>query len=207
MGLLENVILEDKEIENERLELTDKDSLYFLGSNLTLRHCTIVLKVPASRLHILEGRFIDCVFEVKQELKNHDWSHAFLKGCRFTGRLAGCDFGHRFPLTEGRENGGIEDCDFSESRLDGCRFHGCDPRTLRFPKWPCFTLLDPIGRSRELMSLQWPGTFGSVTIDDLSTQPPSTVALTLFAPSMAKRHETTENELRAVIEKFDCIVY
>ena len=31
--LLEKVFFEDREIENERLELTDKDALYFLGSN------------------------------------------------------------------------------------------------------------------------------------------------------------------------------
>jgi hypothetical protein len=43
-------------------------------------------------------------------------------------------------------------------------------------KWPCFTFLDPIGRSRELSSVQWPGR---------------------IAPE----------ELRAVIEKSDCIVY
>jgi hypothetical protein len=112
MTWLENVIYKDQEIENERLELTDKNSLYYLSTDLTLRHCTLVVKVPASRLIIKQGRFIDCIFEVKQELKNHDWSHAFLKGCRFTGRLSGCDFGHRFPYTEGREHGGIEDCDF-----------------------------------------------------------------------------------------------
>jgi hypothetical protein len=207
MGWLENVIFRNQEIANERLELTDKNSLYYLSTGLTLRHCTVVLKVPASRLLIKEARFIDCVFEVKQELKNHDWSCAFLKGCRFTGRLAGCDFGHRFPLTDGRENGGIEDCDFSEARLDGCRFHGCNPQTLRFPRWPCFTFVDPMRRAPELRHVRWPELFGSVVIEELHTQPPSTMALTYYAPSAAKRFETTEEELRAVIEKFDCIVY
>jgi len=205
--IAKKVFYEDKAIENERLELTDKGSLYFLGRNLTLNNCTLVLKVAARNLLIRNVRFIGCTFEVKQELKNHDWSHAFLRGCRFSGRLSGCDFGHRSPLTPGRENGGIEDCDFSDARLDGCRFHGCDPRRLRFPKWPCFTLLDPIGRARELNSVEWPGTFGSVTVEHLSTQPPSTVAVTLLAPAMAKRHGTTPEELRAVIEKFDCIAY
>ncbi|WP_309894014.1 hypothetical protein [Archangium sp.] len=207
MGWLENVIIEDKEIDNERLELADKNALYFLGSNLTLRQCTVVLKVPASRLHILGVRFIDCTFEVKQELKNHDWSRAFLQGCRFMGRLSGCDFGHRLPLTEGRENGGIEDCDFSEARLDGCRFHGCDPRTLRFPKWPCFTVLDPIGRSRELNSAPWPGSFLPIYMEGQFTEPPSTMAVTFFAPAEAKMYDTTPEAFRAVIEKFDCIVY
>jgi len=209
MGWLENVIIEDREIENERLELTDKDSLYFLGPNLTLRHCTIVLKVPARRLHIRAVRFIDCTFEVKQELKNHqDWIRASLKGCRFKGRLSGCDFGH-WPTYPGGawEHAAIEDCDFTEARLDGCRFMGCDPRTLKFPRWPCFTILDPIRRAPELRSIKWPDLFGELVIDTLHEQPPGTSALTLFAPAEAKRFETTEEELRALVEKFDCIVY
>src|SRR5690242_2221539 len=132
-----NIIYENREIEGERLELSDKEGIYFLGPNLTLRRCTVLARLPARWLHILPTRFIDCTIQVKQELKNHDWSRAFLKGCRFTGRLTGCDFGHRLPELPGRENGGIEDCDFTEARLTSCRFHGCDTRTLRFPRWPC----------------------------------------------------------------------
>jgi hypothetical protein len=101
----------------------------------------------------------------------------------------------------------IEDCDFSEARLDACRFHGDDPRTLRFPKWPCFTFLDPIGRAPELRRGKWPGRFGRVVVDDLHNQPPSTVALTKYAPAVAKKLETTPEELRAVIEQFDCFLY
>ena len=208
MGWLKNVIFKDKEIENERLELTDKNSLYFLGPNLSLRNCTIILKVSARNLIIVGARFVDCTFEVKQELKNHQqWVKASLKGCRFKGRLTGCDFGHWPDYGTGWEHGAIEDCDFTEARLDGCRFHGCDTSTLRFPKWPCFTFLDPIGRSRELNSVQWPGRFGPVVVEDLYDQPPSTKALTFFAPAEAKRYGTTPEELKAVIEKFDCIVY
>ncbi|MCY1080602.1 pentapeptide repeat-containing protein [Archangium lansingense] len=207
--LYNKVFYEDREIENERLELTDKGSLYFLGSNVTFRNCSLVLKVSGRNLLFDEGtRFIDCTFEVKQELKNHQqWVFASLKGCRFKGRLSGCDFGHWPDYSERAGHGSIENCDFSEARLAGCRFHGCDINTLRFPKWPCFTFLDPIGRAPELRGVKWPGSFGDVVVDNLHTHPPSTKALTYYAPSAAKRFETTPEELRAVIEKFDCIVY
>ncbi|PTL77071.1 hypothetical protein [Vitiosangium sp. GDMCC 1.1324] len=208
--LAKKVFYEDKELENERLELTDKGSLYFLGRNLTLRNCTLVLKVPASRLFIREVRFIDCAFEVKQELKNHqDWIKASLTGCRFKGRLTGCDFGHwpEYGSEPEYQLGSIENCDFSEARLEACRIMGSDPATIRFPKWPCFTILDPIGRARELNSVQWPGRVGPIVIETLSTEPPGTVALTEHALSIAKRFDTTPEELRAVIEKFDCIIY
>ncbi|EPX57144.1 hypothetical protein D187_006898 [Cystobacter fuscus DSM 2262] len=205
-----NVLFENTEIENERLELMDKEAHYFLGPNLTVKNCTLVLKVSAPRLFFDGARFINCTFEVKQELKNHQqWLAASLKGCRFKGRLSGCDFGHwpEYMSLPGFQHGSIEDCDFTEARLAGCRFHGGDINTLRFPKWPCFTFLDPIGRAPELRSVKWPGSFGEVVVDNLHTHPPSTQALTYYAPSAAERFETTPEELRAVIEKFDCIAY
>jgi uncharacterized protein YjbI with pentapeptide repeats len=202
-----NISYEEREIEGEQLELTDKAGNYYLGPNLTLRNCTIVLRVSARWLHILPTRFLDCSIQVKQELKNVDWCNAFLKGCRFTGRLWGCDFGHRLPHLPGRENGGIEDCDFSEARLDACRFHGCDMSTIRLPRWPCFTFLAPLGRSREFSRANWPEAFRVVIVEDVENEPPSTVAWTYHAPSVAKRLGTTAEELRAVIETLDGIVY
>jgi hypothetical protein len=166
------------------------------------------LKVSARNLLILGARFIDCAFEVKQELKNHQqWVFASLKGCRFKGRFLGCDFGHWPDYSERARHGSIEDCDFTEARLDGCRIMGCDPSTLRFPKWPCFTILDPIGRAPELRGLTWPGPLGELIRDMLPKHPPGTRALTYYAPSAAKLVETTPEEIRAVIERFDCIVY
>jgi hypothetical protein len=208
--LAKKVFYEDKEFENERLELTDKGSLYFLGSNLTLRHCTLILKVPARNLSIDGVRFIDCTFEVKQELKNHqDWMRSSLKGCRFKGRLTGCEFGHwpEYLDEPAYQLGSIKDCDFTEAQLNACRFHGCDPATLRLPKWPCFTFLDPIGRASELRGGKWPDLFGHVVVEDLHDEPPRTVALTYHAPTIAKQLETTPEALRAVIERFDCILY
>ncbi|PTL81667.1 pentapeptide repeat-containing protein [Vitiosangium sp. GDMCC 1.1324] len=210
MDSLGNVVFKDREIENERLELTDKKANYILGPNLTLKNCTLVLKVPARRLSTKQARFIDCTFEVKQELKNYQaWVAASLKGCRFKGHLRGCDFGHwpEYSSLPWYQHGSIEDCDFTEACLDGCRIMGSDPATIRFPKWPCFTILDPIGRAPELRGLTWPGPLGELIRDMLPKHPPRTRALTYYAPSAAKLVETTPEEIRAVIEKFDCIVY
>jgi hypothetical protein len=210
MDSLGNVIFKDREIENERLELTDTKANYILGPDLTLRNCTLMLKVSARRLSFKQPRFIDCTFEVKQELKNHQgWLAASLKGCRFKGRLTGCDFGHwpEYMSLPWYQHGSIEDCDFTEAILDGCRFHGCDPQTLRFPRWPCFTILEPISRSRELNSVQWPGNFTPIHVEGRYRDPSSTRAVTLLASALAKRYETTPEAFKAAIEKFDCIVY
>ena len=209
MGWLENVIVEDKALENERFEVTDTNSLYFLGPNLTLRGCTVVTRVPAKRLHIRGVRFLDCTFEVKQELKNHqDWIGASLKGCRFKGRLSGCDFGHwpEYGSEPEYQLGAIEDCDFSAAQLNACRFMGCDVSTLRLPRWPCFTFLEPIRRAAELRAAPWPALFGRVVMGDLHNDPPRTVAVTYHAPSVAKQMETTPEALRAVLEQLAGVV-
>jgi hypothetical protein len=210
MDGLGNVIIENKEIENERLELSDKTLHYFLGANLTLRNCTLVLKVSARRLLLDRVRFINCTFEVKQELKNHQqWVAASLRGCLFKGRLTGCDFGHwpEYSSLPGYQFGSIEDCDFTEARLDACRIMGADPATIRFPKWPCFTILEPVRRASEFHGLTWPGPMGDLIRDILPKNPPNTRALTYYAPSAARLVETTPEEIRAVIEKFDGILY
>ena len=210
MGWLTNVLIENKELKDERLEVADKESLYFLGPNLTVRNCTVFLKVPTRRLHILGARFIDCTFEVKQQLTNfQEWITASLQGCRFKGHFRGNDFGHwpEYGNEPEYQFGSLENCDFSEARLETCRFHGCDPRTLRFPRWPCFTFLEPLRHFAALQRVEWPGSFGDVVVKRLFKHPASTVALTYHAPYAAKFFKTTEEELKAAIARFDCFFY
>lgn len=197
----------DQEIVGERLVLDSKTDLYYLGHNLTLRDCTVILRVATRALVIVKVNFINCIIEVKRELRDFPWSGASLRGCRFTGRLSGADFGRWMDGGYWWEHASVSDCDFSGARLDACRFHDCDPRTLKFPRWPCFTIIDPIGNCRKLRGVEWPGIFGRIVIDGLRDDPVSTVALTYHAPSIAKDTNTTAEALRAVIEKFDCIVY
>jgi hypothetical protein len=200
---LSQVNLEEKELENERLEL-GAGTIYFLGPGLTLRNCALVLRVPARDLIIPEARFLQCTIDVRKELKNFLWEHAELKGCRFTGRLSGNDFG-RWPYSE-RAPGSIKDCDFTEARLDGCRFFGCDIDTLRLPSWPCFTLLEPARRSRELNAIAWPGMMG-IAVNAFARYPESTAAITFWAPSVAQWAGTTVEEIRTVIERLDGVIY
>lgn len=201
-----NIHYEEREIEGERLELTDTKALYWLGPNLTLRHCTLVLGVGGRSLTLSSATLIDCTIQVKRQLGAKAWTKVALKGCRFQGRFSSCDFGPWYGYTDGWERGMVEDCDFSEAQLDGCRFHGCDVRTLRLPRWPCFTIVDPIGNADELRRVKWPGIFGEVVVAELAGEPRSTTGLTLYAPSVAKRMETTAEELRAVLKTIDCIV-
>jgi hypothetical protein len=206
MGLT-NVIFEDRTLEHERLELRDKNALYYLGPNLILRSCTLVLRVPASRLLLPGPTFIDCTFDVKQALKNLAWYKAHLKGCRFTGSFLGCDFGHLpDPVLRHREVGAIEDCDFTAAHLHACRFVGCDPSTLRFPRWPYFTILEPRRRSREFADILWPPEIRP-WFTSAADDPEGTVAVTFSAAELAKEANVGEERIRALLEGHSDVLY
>jgi hypothetical protein len=194
----------DQEISNERLILDSATEVYYLGHNLTLRNCTLVIQVPARALVVARTRFIDCTIEVKRQLKNFRWELAHLRGCRFKGRFSGNDFGE-WPDSPGE--GSLINCDFSEAHLNSTRFLGCDVRTLRFPSWPCFTILEPVRRCRELQALPWPGAYGSIIGKGFAEDPPSTVAVTHSAPELAKFCGTTPEAIRALVEKLDRVYY
>lgn len=206
MHVSPNVHYEEREIQDERLELTDKEVIYWLGPNITLRRCTVVVGVGERQLVPMWGRLIDCTITARRAVADHCLTSLRFEGCRFIGRFTGVRFGQRAGVDRWWEHGGIENCDFSEARLDECVFHGCDMRTIRLPKWPCFTILDPIKHGRELLSVPWPGDFVPVTLEGRFQEQPSTVAVTIYAPAEAKRSGATLEELKAAVERFDFIV-
>jgi len=200
-----NIHFKDREIVGERLELT-KGPLYWLGPDLTLRDCTVIISAARRSVTLMSGQFINCTIQVKGEMKSLGWAPMKLKGCRFKGRFGGNDFGFREDLDERRTLGGIEDCDFSEARLNGCRFFNCDMRTIRLPRWPCFTFVDTRRHAAALRQLAWPGLVGQVTIEVVCDAPEGTVASTWHAPTVAENLDTTVEELRAALERAPGIV-
>ncbi len=128
------------------------------------------------------------------------------EGSRFTGRFSGVGFGQRVGVDRWWEHGGIENRDFSEARLDECSFQHCDMRTIRLPKWPCFTIVDPIKHGPELVRVPWPGDFTPVFLEGEHRDPEDTAAVTIYAPEEAKRSGATLEEFKAAVERFDFIV-
>jgi hypothetical protein len=193
-----NIHYENREIEGERLELP-KGAIYWLGANLTLRRCSLSISVGSRWLHLLSGYLIDCTIQAKAELKNARWTRMNFKGCQFKGRFSGNDFGFREESYDPWRIGGIGNCDFSEARLNGCRFFNCDMSTIRLPRWPCFTFLDARGHAAELVGRAWPGQVG-IIIEGLAKNPEGTVAETWHAPTVAKNMDTTVEELRVALK-------
>ena len=129
------------------------------------------------------GRIIDCTIIAKREIVNAWFTSMRFEGCRFSGRLSGVGFGQRVGVDRWWGHGGIENCDFSEARLDQCSFHGCDMKTIRLPTWPCFTIVDPLKHGPELVSVPWPGDFFPVILEGANSEREDTAAVTIYAPA------------------------
>ena len=192
-----NIHHEKREIVGERFELT-KGPIYWLGPDLTLRDCTVIISAAGRSLVPMSGQFINCTIQAKGQLKGVAWAPMRLKGCHFNGGFSGNDFGFRSDLFDREKTGGIEDCDFSEARLNGCRFFNCDMSTIRLPFWPCFSFMDPLGHAAELVRREWPGQFG-IVVEGLAKNPAGTVAESWHAPTVAEKMDTTVEELRAAL--------
>jgi hypothetical protein len=193
--------LRDQTISDQTIELQDRDGSY-LGPDLVLRRCRVVLKVAAKGLVITKTRFEDCQVEVKKSLATFSWCDSLLTGCRFSGTLVGSDFGHWPEIFD--PNGGISDCDFSAATLDGCRFIDCDLDGIKLPGWPCFTILDPASRVAEMKKIKWPGR-ASILAETFDELPPKLAAITFFAPTLAKDFKTTDAALKEALEQLGAV--
>lgn len=187
--------LQKQTLEGTEIMLTDKDQNY-LGPDLVLQRCHLILRTNARALTITNVQLLDCQVEAKKKLVNFQmWCGAVIKGCTFRGQFVGNDFGH---WTEQHPNGSIENCDFSDAVLDGCRFMDCDIDSIKLPKWPCFTIVYPQRRRSELESLQWPGEvriWATVVAQSIEI----TAASVGHAPTLAKQFSCTEEELREAL--------
>jgi len=94
----------------------------------------------------------------------------------------------------------VKECDFDDAVLADCRFIGCDLEGTRLPPWPCFTLLDPVARLRELLAQPWPGDAAEV-VQALRWSPASTAGVAFDAKSLAAEYSVEVDGLRRLLEQ------
>lgn len=195
--------LRDQTIESMSILLKNNEVNY-LGPNLVLRGCRIVISTTARGLVVTRVSLDDCEIETKKPLRNFSFCSARLEGCRVAGMYVGCDFG-RWPDDDDYPDADVVACDFSTARLDGCRFIDCSVDTLKFPLWPCFTVLDPVSRSTELERLKWPGRI-RIAFEAHRDSPPETRAVTYYAPELTKRLGGDEEQLKEIVTSLEGVI-
>jgi hypothetical protein len=195
--------LRDRTMESESIVLKSDETNY-LGPNLVLRRCQVLIRTSARGLVITRVSFFDCHIETKKPLINFSFCDARLDGCTVAGKFFGCDFGRRLDEVDNPDAAAMR-CDFSSAKLDACRFIDCDVDTLTFPGWPCFTILNPLDRCDELERLEWPGRL-RIAFESHRDAPPKTRAITYYVPELTRRLGGEEQELKRIIAKLEGVI-
>lgn len=191
--------LEETAISNRDIDISDADSVHFLGPNLTLQNCKIILRVSARSLTVKAVTFENCEVVATRKLLNFRWYSAAFRRCKFTGHYVGCGFGKRSEHYD--PSGDISDCDLSSAILDGCDFRNVDVDRLILPKWPCFYFLEPARHRDDLRRLRWPGNLDFFIDGVVSEAPDDASILVFYAPSVIKRFGSNEAELQNVLQE------
>jgi len=198
-----------KKIRDEVLTIEDKSIGSAIGPNVSLERCTLSIKVPSKLIIFADPcDLVDCTIKVACTFANCQWwgKVACLR-CKFLGRYKGNDFGKRdiFRRDMFKAYGSIEDCDFSDAKLDLCRFFNTDMSRVKLPKWPNVTVLNPSGLIGTYEKVQWRGGMKTI-VGVIADSPPGTDAITFFVPEIIKRHRCTEEDIRHAIKHFGNVV-
>jgi hypothetical protein len=186
-------------VREQNVVLTD-EFIWILGADAEFDHCEITCEVDDTQFIVSTSALCNCVFRAERCLSNVSWTSAKLKDTRFFGEFSGCDFGGRPDLGEKESFGLVERCDFSGATLDGCRFFNADVRSIKFPSWPCYTIVDreaaaaDIGRSRLTERAQQ---YATISIGEPME---GEVALSLLASCEAKTLGCSEEALREFLQ-------
>jgi len=187
--------IRNTKLSNERLLLSNVE-VNSLGPALELEQCEIVsdcreksLVIPG--MEMVGGKFV----QQDRTLSNFHFENAHFRGVSFSGNFSGCDFGD----WDSTEKSSIADCDFSEARLEGCRFLNCDMDTIELPRWPCFTIVGLADARDFVLGYQWPGKVG-ITLDVYTDNDPECVAICGDAEQMAKASGIVLEHLRASLQ-------
>lgn len=192
--------LKNQRLAHQKIVLTD-DEVNVLGPCLEMDECHIASDCEEKALLIMGVRMKGGVFEQSRTLSNFRFKNAHFDGVKFYGKYSGCDFGD----WDSEEQSSIVNCDFSGARLDGSRFLRCKPESIGFPKWPCFTMIDPSAARQFVLSQSWPGRIGMV-LDIYTDVDPECVAITGDAERIAKKNKVLLSDFRDLLVKIPGIL-
>ena len=168
-----------------------RDEVAILGPDLVLRDCRITIATTAKNLVVAGVTFEKSRIKARGTLRNFKWCEARILGCHIEGTYSGCDFGSWPGFSE--RPGDIADTDLTEATLEGCRFMNCDVASLRFPRWPSFTIVQPRKVAKgAAWSLPWPGRIQGL-MEVIADSPGGTVAVSEFAPAVIERRGGSES--------------
>ena len=193
--------LQNCKIENETYRL-DSNEVNFLGPNLIAKNCVFKLKkLTIKTLIVVKSKFENCRFEIDGKLLKVNWCNAQLINSSFTGHIQDCDFG--FWPDDFSDNGKIINVDFSNSILNDCRFLNTSLDDVFLPKWPCFTIVNPMHVREKLYSYNLDHRLNEL-IEDYEYFP-SDVTLVTHECSVIEKEYGFNKELKEILSNLDFV--
>lgn len=184
----------------------------FVSHGTVLEDCTVRIRGSARGI-VFHGATLErCRIESRRRFVGFSWHDVILDRCVFTGQFLSCDFGPRPDVYPDHPAGRVLDCDFSQAQLHSCRFFNSDMRRIVWPKWPCFTVLDPEQNAKDWLSIPFPDSYRTVeqaliaeAVADFQVK--GVIAACEHAGEMAKKHKVTPEEIHALIAGKSYIVH
>ena len=205
MPHLKAITIEGKDLRLGRQENDD----WSFGPDLVVKNCRIDIQV-ASRDFLLVSpvEFVDCTIHSARPLKSLRFVRASFRGCRFTGKFSGCDFGTwpeysvMMPF-----NALFEDVDLTGAEMDLCRIFRSDMKRIDLPKWPSFAILEPYENRERIKRLVWKGAGDRLRVfHELASKAlPIVVASLNYAPAFIKWYGGDIDSLRGELSKLDFV--
>lgn len=194
--------IRDQKLAHETVVLSEGECLGLVGSMFVSG--TLRLAQPKYSPVIVQTTVVDSDVIAVRRQKDYRFFKARFVNCRFHGTFSGVDFGRSQSTDVDGDLGGVEDCDFTDATLDGCRFFNVDASTLRFPAWPHVVLHHLGERARDIAAATWPGKLGAY-MRICADQPESVSVSVIHVPSVAKLVLCTEEEVREAFARFGLI--
>jgi len=184
--------LRDQKIERSTILLMPGE-LTGLGPALTLQNCRITCRTTARELVLIDTEMQQCIFVAKKKITGYKFLRARFYDCALEGTYSGCDFGKR--LENYNNMGDVARCDFTNARLDACRFFNCSLDGMKFSTSATnIVLIHPnrtafIGKAENLpVGLR-------IYLKVANNQPPDCTALVDEVELAAKRLRVSPKEL------------
>jgi hypothetical protein len=168
----------------------------------TLSSGTLRLERRSSRIGIMlvNTSVIDSEVIAVTKQKDDRLFKARFVNCRFKGTFSGIDFGKSHDVERDGDHGGVENCDFTEATLDGCRFFHVEPAAVKLPGWPHVAMVDLSQRADDIEAMTWPGQLG-IYMKVCANQPASMRIGVVHVPTLARLVHCSEQQIREAFEQ------
>lgn len=199
--------LRNSTLRDEEIVIRREDQFHSSIADVRLERCRIVIDQAGTEFGFgAPCDFTDCFVVTKKPLKNFQvWTAVRLRRCKFVGTFIGNDFGHWSDAELAQlKYGCVEDCDFTDATLDGCRFLNVSIENIRLAPWPQFILPYP-GRAIKVDSSGM--STGIRRFLEVCARNPITqvTAVTDDAFTLCKYLKVTEEELKAVLHAIETV--